>query len=80
MRPLHAYCFALGTIRCWGRALIVQIICRIVGHHRSVSCARRIDGMWRSHCKRCGAKLVRVRRSKWRASPKIERASLRSAH
>ena len=60
--------------------MINDIVCSIVGHHRSVSCARRIKGVWRSHCKRCGAEIVRVRPSKWRKLPKMESASLGRVH
>src|SRR5438270_459652 len=48
-----------------GRALISQIVCSVVGHRRSKSSAHRVGGEWRSWCKRCGTRLVRIRRSRW---------------
>jgi len=45
--------------------LIARIVCSVVGHRRSRSSAHRVAGEWRSWCKRCGSKLVRVKRSKW---------------
>ena len=41
-----------------------------------MSCAQRVEGVWRSRCKRCGAKLVRVQR-KWRESAKVDVLALR---
>jgi hypothetical protein len=55
------------------------MVCRFVGHHRSVSRARRIDGIWQSRCKRCGADIVRVRPTKWREMEKVEAPMLRRA-
>jgi hypothetical protein len=60
--------------------LIPHIVCRFVGHHRSVSCARRIGGIWQSRCKRCGADIVRVRPTKWRGMDKAEHARVSRAH
>jgi hypothetical protein len=60
--------------------LIPHIVCRFVGHHRSVSCARRIEGIWQSRCKRCGANIVRVRPSKWRGIEKVVSARVGRAH
>ena len=70
----------LGTIRFGAGHLIPHMVCRFVGHHRSVSCARRIDGIWQSRCKRCGADIVRVRPTKWREMEKVEGPALRRAH
>ena len=41
-----------------------------------MSCAQRVEGVWRSRCKRCGAKLVRVQR-KWRETAKVDVLALR---
>jgi len=46
--------------------MISHIMCRIFGHRRSGSRVHRVDGVWRSRCKRCGAELLRIRHSKWR--------------
>jgi hypothetical protein len=64
----------------WSRVLIPHIVCRFVGHHRSVSCARRIGGIWQSRCKRCGADIVRVRPTKWRGTEKLTSARTGRAH
>ena len=45
--------------------MICRIVCFVVGHRRSKSSAHRVKGEWRSWCKRCGTRLVRVRRSTW---------------
>jgi hypothetical protein len=58
--------------------MISNILCRVAGHRRSVSRARRIDGVWRSHCKRCGAEIVRVRPAKWRPKTEVDLLALRS--
>jgi hypothetical protein len=49
------------------RALIPHLRCLLFGHRRSRSRARLVGGEWRSRCRRCGAKLVRLRPSKWKA-------------
>lgn len=41
-----------------------------------MSCAQRVEGVWRSRCKRCGTKLVRVQR-KWRETAKVDVLALR---
>jgi len=46
--------------------MISLIMCRIFGHRRSGSRVHRVDGVWHSRCKRCGAELLRIRHSKWR--------------
>lgn len=56
--------------------MTTYVVCKIFGHRRSVSCAQRVDGVWRSRCKRCGAKLVRVQR-KWREAAKVDVLALR---
>jgi phosphopantetheinyl transferase len=56
------------------------MVCKFVGHHRSVSWARRIEGIWQSRCKRCGADIVRVRPTKWREIEKAEDVSVGRAH
>jgi phosphopantetheinyl transferase len=56
------------------------MVCKFVGHHRSVSCARRIGGIWQSRCKRCGADIVRVRPTKWREMEKVASARAGRAH
>ena len=57
--------------------MIAHIVCRIAGHRRSVSGARRIDGVWRSRCKRCGAEIVRIRPTQWRHKAEVELLELR---
>jgi hypothetical protein len=57
--------------------LIAHIVCRFAGHRRSVSSARRIGGVWRSRCKRCGAEIVRVWPAKWRPTAKVDLLTLR---
>jgi hypothetical protein len=56
--------------------LIAHLVCRLVGHERSVSSAHRIKGVWHSRCKRCGASIIRVRQCKWR----VENAELWRTH
>jgi hypothetical protein len=46
--------------------MILSLICCIFGHRRSGSRVHRVDGVWHSRCKRCGAALLRVRHAKWR--------------
>jgi hypothetical protein len=42
------------------------ILCRILGHRRSSMLAfTEGDGIWRSHCKRCGAAMVRLKHKTW---------------
>ena len=53
-----------------------RIVCSVVGHRRSKSSAQRVHGEWRSWCKRCGTRLVRVRRSRWRPLTPAEATSL----
>ena len=60
------------------RALIAHIVCGFTGHRRSVASARRIGGLWRSRCKRCGAEIVRVRPDKWRRRAKADLLMLRA--
>ena len=57
--------------------MIARIVCRFAGHRRSVASARRIGGVWRSRCKRCGAEIVRVRPEKWRHRAKADLLALR---
>ena len=57
--------------------MISNIVCRVRGHRRSVSSARRIGGVWRSHCKRCGSQIVRVSPTKWQRMTKVDVLALR---
>jgi hypothetical protein len=57
--------------------LIAHIVCRLAGHRRSIASARRIGGVWRSRCKRCGAEIVRVSPSKWRHRATVDLLALR---
>jgi hypothetical protein len=57
--------------------LIAHIVCRLAGHRRSIASARRIGGVWRSRCKRCGAEIVRVRPEKWQQRTKADLLELR---
>jgi hypothetical protein len=47
----------------------------LFGHRRSTSRARRIEGVWYSRCRRCGIKLVRLRKSKWLALDQLDPAA-----
>ncbi len=40
-------------------------LCSVLGHQRSKSAAREIDGIWHSYCERCECPLRRDSPSKW---------------
>ena len=56
---------------------MIDIVCRIIGHRRSRLRAELVAGTWRSRCKRCGVRLVRLQPSKWREIEKVDLLALR---
>jgi hypothetical protein len=55
----------------------VNVVCFLVGHHRSIKRARRdaeTDG-WISACKRCGEPMVRVGQHRWVLQSEIDKSS-----
>jgi hypothetical protein len=46
-----------------------ELLCRVIGHRRSVAHARFVGAGWTSVCKRCGTKLVRVAPKHWDEAP-----------
>lgn len=42
------------------------VLCRLLGHRRSGALVfTHGDGIWRSRCKRCGRKMIRVGSARW---------------
>ena len=46
-----------------------RLVCRFVGHRRSAYRAWPTTNGWKSYCKRCRVKLVRLAPSVWEADP-----------
>jgi len=52
-----------------------RLVCRVVGHRRSASRARLTGSGWKSVCKRCRSRLVRIAPSTWRVTVKKQPAN-----
>jgi hypothetical protein len=46
----------------------MRLICRVVGHRRSIRQARRASGGWVSRCKLCGEPLIRRGPKAWHSA------------
>ena len=52
--------------------------CATIGHQRSKTEARRYGSIMMSRCRRCGERMVRIRKGEWRpVSPEEEAAVIR---
>ena len=45
---------------------MLNILCTLVGHHRSRRLARPAAGTWRSECYLCGTTMERIGPGQWR--------------
>ena len=60
----------------------MNVICRILGHHRSrrFAALNAADERWESYCTRCNVRLTREHGGEWQQSSPTEAPALRALH
>jgi hypothetical protein len=55
-----------------------NIVCSLLGHHRSARHARPSSGVWKSKCHLCGTRMERIAPGRWLAVADVPKLGARS--